>query len=232
MIVRLIEKIIQKRNKDFSFNSSVSFSDVISIVWVKCIALLRSVKLLIRFHYPHFIFLGRSVIFRGLRNINWGKWVQIGDYTILSCYADSKLEIGNNVTLGRSSGYVVTSSFSDPGKFIRIGNNVGIADFANIGGGGGVEIGDNCIIGAYFSCHPSNHNFDDDTRLIKDQGLSKKGIKIGENCWIGAKVTVLDGVTVGNNCVLAAGSVLTKSFPDNVVIGGVPAKVIKERTSG
>ncbi|MFT7155834.1 MAG: acetyltransferase-like isoleucine patch superfamily enzyme [Parvicella sp.] len=227
MLVRLFEKIIQKRNSEFSFHKSVTFLDIYSIVFGKAMSVLRSLKLLFRFKYLHLIFLGKGVSFIGLRNISWGKWVQIGDFTILSAYCNSKLEIGNNVTLGGLSRYIVTSSLKEPGQYIRIGNSVGIGDYAHIGGGGGVEIGDNCIIGSYFSCHPSNHNFDNIDLLIKDQGLTKKGIKVGSNCWIGAKVTILDGVEVGKNCVLAAGSVLTKSFPDDVVIGGIPAKIIR-----
>ena len=54
---------------------------------------------------------------------------------------------------------------------------------------------------------------------------------IGSNCWIGAKATILDGVHIGDGCIVAAGAVVTKSFPDNVIIGGVPAKIIKYRTS-
>jgi len=90
-----------------------------------------------------------------------------------------------------------------------------------------LEIGSDCIIGQYLSCHPENHNFGDQTRLIRHQGVQRKGIKIGKNCWIGAKVTILDGVRIGANCVIAAGAVVTKSMPDNTVIGGVPARVIK-----
>ena len=53
--------------------------------------------------------------------------------------------------------------------------------------------------------------------------------RTGSNCWIGSKVTFLDGVKIGQGCVVAAGSVVTKSFPDFSVIGGVPAKMLKER---
>ena len=60
--------------------------------------------------------------------------------------------------------------------------------------------------------------------------MNRKGIKIGKNCWIGSKVTILDSVEIGSGCILAAGSVITKSFPDNSIIGGVPAKLIKMRT--
>lgn len=54
-------------------------------------------------------------------------------------------------------------------------------------------------------------------------------INIGTNCWSGSKVTVLDGVAIGNGCIIAAGNIVTKSFPDNSNIGGIPAKIIKER---
>ena len=63
---------------------------------------------------------------------------------------------------------------------------------------------------------------------IRLQGTSHKGIIVGDNCWIGAKATILDGVRIGNGCVIAAGSVVTKSFPDNVIIAGNPAKIIKK----
>ena len=55
-----------------------------------------------------------------------------------------------------------------------------------------------------------------------------KPVTIGDNCWIGGSATIVPGVTLGNNVVVAAGAVVTKSFGDNVVIGGNPAKIIKE----
>jgi acetyltransferase-like isoleucine patch superfamily enzyme len=64
--------------------------------------------------------------------------------------------------------------------------------------------------------------------LIREQGVTNKGIVIGNNVWIGAKVTFLDGCKIGNNSVVAAGAVVSGVFPDNVVIGGVPAKILKE----
>jgi acetyltransferase-like isoleucine patch superfamily enzyme len=122
---------------------------------------------------------------------------------------------------------VISTSFNNLGSHIYIGENVGIGEFAYLGGGGGLEIGNDCIVGQYFSCHPENHNYEDPKQLIREQGVSRKGIIIGSNCWIGAKVTILDGVIIGSNCVIAAGAVVTKSMPSNSVIGGVPARVIK-----
>ena len=112
--------------------------------------------------------------------------------------------------------------------YIFLGKNVGFGEFSYLGGAGGLEIGDDTIIGQYFSAHPENHNFNDDKKSIRLQGVSRKGIKIGKNCWIGSKVTILDGVNIGKNSVIASGAVVNKSFEDNVVIGGVPAKIIKK----
>ena len=64
--------------------------------------------------------------------------------------------------------------------------------------------------------------------MIREQGVTSKGIKIGNNVWIGAKATFLDGAIIGNNCVVAAGAVVNGIFPNNVIIGGVPAKILKE----
>ena len=80
---------------------------------------------------------------------------------------------------------------------------------------------------SYINIHSENHNFANTTKLIREQGVTSKGISIGNNVWVGAKVTFLDGCVVGNNCVVAAGAVVNGVFPDNCVIGGVPAKIIK-----
>ena len=55
----------------------------------------------------------------------------------------------------------------------------------------------------------------------------KGGVEIGENCWIGARVTILDGVKIGNNSVVGAHSFVNKDVPENVVVAGCPAKIIK-----
>jgi maltose O-acetyltransferase len=53
-------------------------------------------------------------------------------------------------------------------------------------------------------------------------------VKIGSDCWVGGNVTILPGVTIGNNVIIAAGAVVTKDVPDNVIAGGVPARILKE----
>jgi acetyltransferase-like isoleucine patch superfamily enzyme len=156
--------------------------------------------------------------------------MKLGDQVYLSALGSEGITLGDNVGLGAFSRIVVSTSLNDIGSYIRIGNNVGIGEYAYLGGAGGLEIGNDCIVGQYFSCHPENHNFERTDLPIRMQGVNRKGISIGNDCWIGSKVTVLDGVTIGDGCIIAAGAVVTKSFPANSIIGGVPAKRLKDRT--
>lgn len=227
----IIEKLIQFRNPVFKFDSNISSYVLCVLFYDKAISVLRGLKVLLYLKSPKFLMLGRSVRFMYAQNIALGKFVKLDDGVYLSGLGKGKLVLANNVSIGAYSRIVVSTSLNNVGEYIHIGNNVGIGEFAYLGGGGGLEIGDDCIIGQYLSCHPENHNYDSVDTLIRHQGVSRQGIVIGKNCWIGSKVTILDGVRVGNNCVIAAGAVVTKSVPDNSVVGGVPARVLKNRIS-
>ncbi len=231
MFNQLIINIIRKKNPEFKLDESVSIFTFLELVWSKLIQSLRAVKVLLQGNYATHLFLGSNVRFFNLSNIKFGKWVQLEDQVFVSGLSKQPVVFGNNVRIGAFSRVVASTSFNQIGEFIRIGNNVGIGEFAYLGGGGGLTIGANCIVGQYFSCHPENHNFENTDQLIRHQGVTRQGIRIGENCWIGSKVTILDGVEIGANCVIAAGAVVTKSMPADSVIGGVPARVIKKVNS-
>lgn len=89
-----------------------------------------------------------------------------------------------------------------------------------------VKIGDNCLIapqvGIYTACHP----LDVETRISGQE--CGKPVIIGNNCWIGGHAVINPGVCLGDNVVVGSGSVVTKSFPSNVVIAGNPARIIKK----
>lgn len=231
MMKTLLEKMIQKRNPQFSFDPNISLMVLVGLTLDKLMCLLRSTRLFFYFRFPKFLLLGRGVKFFNLRNIRLGRWVKLDDFVFLSALGKGEIRIGNNSGIGAFSRVIISNTFNDMGEFIHIGDNVGIGEYAYLGGAGGLEIGDDCIVGQYLSCHPENHNCSSDTELIRHQGTERQGIRIGKNCWIGSKVTILDGVSIGDNCVIAAGAVVTKSMPANTIIGGVPAKVIKNRSS-
>ncbi len=230
MINSLVLKTIRKKNPNFSFDKKVNSGVLIELAIKKIIQRVRGLRVLFSGTIPKKLFIGKNVQLSYASNIRFGAWVQLEDYVKVSALCKEHLTFGNNVKIGAYSQVIASTSFNNIGEYIRIGDNVGIGEFAYLGGGGGLEIGDDCIIGQYLSCHPENHNYNDPKELIRLQGVTRKGIKVGENCWIGSKVTILDGVTVGANCVIAAGAVVTKDMPANAVIGGVPAKVLKMRS--
>ena len=158
-----------------------------------------------------------------------GGLVRIGAHSRVECTASEGVELGRNFKLGAFSRMVASGTMSDLGHGISVGDDVGISEFAYIGGAGGVRIGSDTIVGQYFSMHPENHVFATTERPIREQSIVRRGIEIGPDCWIGAKVTILDGVVLGRGSVVAAGSVVNRSFPDFAVIGGVPARLLRLR---
>ncbi len=225
----LLTYITQKRNPFFSFDDAINGRILMVFFLRQLIALVRGFKVILLGKKPKWLLLGKRVKWIASNRINFGKFLKLGDNVTLSGLGKQGLQIGHNVGIGAYSNIIVSTSFSNIGEGIRIGHNVGIGEYAYLGGAGGLSIGDDCIIGQYFSCHPENHLYSDTDSLIRNQGVTRKGITIEANCWIGSKVTVLDGVSIGEGSVIAAGAVVTKSFPANAIIGGVPAKLIKTR---
>ena len=228
MLKNILILFAQRKNPAFQLDEAVTDRAIIFLAWYKFICFLRGWKLLFYGKLPNMLFLGKGVRFYLANNMQLGRFIQIYEGAYLSALGKGKLVIGDNVNIGAYSRLVISQTFHEVGAYIRIGNRVGLGDFAHLGGAGGLEIGDDCIIGAYLSCHPENHIYDEPALPIRLQGVSRRGIKIGNNCWIGAKVSILDGVTVGDNCIIAAGAVVTKSMPSNSIIAGIPAKVIKQ----
>lgn len=113
--------------------------------------------------------------------------------------------------------------YSDFGKNITVGKRVFINEGCCFQDQGGIEIGDDCLIGHQVVFATINHDPDP----TKRGNMICAPIKLGERVWIGAHATVLAGVTIGDNAIVAAGAVVTADVPADTVVGGVPAKVIK-----
>ncbi|TAF12125.1 MAG: acyltransferase [Flavobacteriia bacterium] len=173
------------------------------------------------------IFLGKGCSIKNKGNFSFGNNVTIEKHTTIDCYASEKIQIGSGSRIGAYSLVTCTSHLSKYGKGLKIGENSAIGRFSEFGASGGIEIGNNVIMGSYISFHSENHNYEDKLRLIREQGVTSNGIKLGNNIWVGAKVTFLDGSQVGDNSVVAAGAVVRGVFPNNVIIGGVPAIILK-----
>lgn len=119
--------------------------------------------------------------------------------------------------------WIVAPFYTDFGRFTRFGKGV----FVNFGctfmDRGGITIEDGALIGPHIKLITENHPENPDLR----QNVYARPILIKRKAWLGTGVTVLPGITIGENSIVGAGAVVTKDVPDNVIVAGIPAKVIK-----
>ena len=128
-------------------------------------------------------------------------------------------------------GYTVPATFrvfppfyTDFGKNISVGEDVFINACCHFQDHGGVTIGDGCQIGHNVVFATLNHGIKPEER----KHTIPAPIVLGKNVWVGSNSTILQGVTIGDNAIVAAGAVVTKDVPANTVVGGVPARAIKQ----
>ena len=133
--------------------------------------------------------------------------------------------------LSRLFGKTVDESFrvfppfyTDFGKNITVGKNVFINACCHFQDHGGVSLGDGCQIGHNVVFATLNHGLAPEDR----QTTYPAPITLGKNVWVGSNSTILQGVTIGDNAVIAAGAVVTKDVPENTIVGGVPARITRK----
>ena len=113
--------------------------------------------------------------------------------------------------------------YTDFGKNIRVGRNVFVNHACEFMDRGGITIGDDVLIGPKVNLVTVNHPLDPARR----HSTWCAPISIRRGAWLGAAVSVMPGVTIGENAVVAANAVVSRDVPDNTVVGGIPARVIK-----
>ncbi|MFT5294829.1 MAG: acetyltransferase-like isoleucine patch superfamily enzyme [Colwellia sp.] len=108
-------------------------------------------------------------------------------------------------------------------RSITVGEGTVVNKGVLLDGRGGLIIGANVDIARGVTLWTMSHDYSE------EHAAFSQNVVIGDNCWIGANSQILPGITIGQNVIIGCGSIVTKSFPDNVVIAGNPAKIIKER---
>lgn len=224
------ESISKLKGTEYILDEKIEIQDIIEILFEKIVDYLRGIikKVGIKGSRKK-MFIGKRTKLTHKSHIHCGNGVQIKDYVEINGLCKDGVIIGDNSSIGRYTIIRGTGSFKKLGVGIKIGRNFGCGDFCFFGCSGGIEIGDNVIMGQNVRLHSQNHNFKRYDIPIKDQGVVSKGIKIGRNCWIGSGSVILDGVTIGEGCVIGANSVVTKDISDNMVVIGYSAKELRQR---
>lgn len=228
----MIETIIKKLKNDpnYKWDSAYNGRDLFIVTWARGWQVLRGL-----FLKPFLkssagiIFLGRRVKVKHAYQLSAGKNLILDDNVSINALSVNGIKLGNHVSIAGDSILFCTGIIAQKGTGIIIGDRTGIGARAFIAGQGGVTIGNDVITGPNIQVFSENHNFNDSSLTIKEQGVTRQPTVIGNNCWLGGGITILAGVTIGDGCVIAAGSVVTKSVPPNSIVAGIPAKVIKTR---
>jgi acetyltransferase-like isoleucine patch superfamily enzyme len=197
---------------------------------------------------PTFLGIGiRAIVYRlilsmeGISAIEAGTRLRYANHIELGSgsYLDQGVYIHacpNGVKIGIST-YIMHGSILHVYNFrhlphagITIGSNCLIGEMNVIRGQGGVKIGDRVYTSPLVQIIAVNHVFDNPDRPFIDQGITAEGIVIEDDVWIGSGAVITDGVRIGKGAVVAAGAVVVDDVPAHVIVGGVPARILKEIT--
>ncbi len=228
---KIVNKVIHSLGrKNYSVDSSIELIDLIRFLTPKIFQLIRGlfIKPFLK-KSTGLIFLGSRTKIRFKSKISIGKTLQIGDNVEINALSRNGVHIGHNVSILKNTIIECTGVLRNLGEGISIGNNVGIAQNCFIQVRGQVIIGDNVIFGPNVSIFSENHVFIDTELPVSVQGETRKGVTIEDGVWIGTRAIILDGVKVGKNSIVAAGAIVNKDVAPYSIVGGVPAKILKNR---
>lgn len=141
------------------------------------------------------------------------------------------LTIGKNLTICNNARLLFVEEYRG-GRYepnVTIGDDVFITFNFTLMAAAHITIHDHVLIASDVMISSENHGMDPEhTKSYADTPLDGKPVEIGEGCWLGEKSMIMPGVTLGKRCIVAAGAVVTKSFPDYCLLAGIPAKCIKK----
>jgi len=167
------------------------------------------------------------------RHLIAGRKFSVEEGVMIIALSKKGIVFGERCTVGRFA-YIATTNplIGEPGEGLKVGDHSNIGPYSYIGCSGYIEIGNHVMMGPRVNLLSEQHNFDDPDTPMKSQGIHRSFIRIEDDCWIGANSTILAGVTVGRGSIIAAGAVVTKDVPPHSVVGGVPARIIRQRKPG
>jgi acetyltransferase-like isoleucine patch superfamily enzyme len=156
-----------------------------------------------------------------MRRGAFARWPLQGN--VLEALREGRLEVGEGALFEPNVWITVPGSAR-----VRIGAGTFLNQGVMVASHELVEIGEHCMLANGCFVSDAAHRYDDPDKPVPWQGFTSKGpTRIGANCWLGAHVVVTSGVTIGERCVVGAGSVVTQDIPPFSVAAGAPARVLK-----
>jgi acetyltransferase-like isoleucine patch superfamily enzyme len=169
---------------------------------------------------------GRHLTIRHPSKIFIDKGTIIDDF----CVLDAKSERNPGIIIGEKCLLSRNATISTGYKgYVRIGKNTIIGASSLLQGPGGIDIGENVLIGDQTVLNAGKHIYEDPELPILEQGITMEGISVGDDVWIGTGVIVTDGVTISKGSIIEPGSLVNTSILPYSVAAGSPAKIIKFR---
>lgn len=166
----------------------------------------------------------RSLIRVAFPSVTFGQGVVLGRAARIRASDGGEIDIGARSAIDHMAFLVARGGCINIGTSGYIGIGMIICACEE------VRIGSDCLIAEYVTKRDQDHEFE--TALpTRSAGMRTAPITIGNNVWIGAKATITKGVTIGDNAVVGANAVVTKNVPENAIVGGVPAKILRYRSA-
>ena len=171
---------------------------------------------------------GRDIALRCPARMTLGDAVTIDDGCALDARGADTPEdfvIGARTLIARGTELVVKDSY------IRIGEDCSLGSHCTFSATSGIEIGSHAIIAGHCYFGGGRYHTALGQGPMVRQGLTTKGpVVLGDDVWVGAGARIIDGVRIGNGAVIGAGAVVTKDVPENAIVGGIPARILKMRS--
>lgn len=170
---------------------------------------------------------GKGLTIRHAHKISLGRGCIIDDYALIDAKGSTNhgITLGAGVYIGRHS--LVYCKNGD----IVLGERTNLSAHCTLFSSNFIEIGTGCMIGAYsYFLSGGEYDYRDPAPFATQSGMRTRGpLKIGDDCWVGARVTVIDATgTIGNRCVIGAGTIVSKPLPEHSLAVGTPARVIRK----